>query len=94
MLTKYPATAEAIVDGFAPTADAASYYNVPGAAPATQVETIKGLFYTVQVGVYSKPVPLDKLFNIAPLNSERTETAKIRYTTGRYTDTEQARAQG
>ncbi|MEZ4791068.1 MAG: hypothetical protein R2811_13735 [Flavobacteriales bacterium] len=91
VLTKYPATVEAIVDGFAPTADAASYYNVPGAAPATQVETIKGLFYTVQVGVYSKPVPLDKLFNIAPLNSERTETAKIRYTTGRYTDTEQAR---
>ena len=45
----------------------------------------------VQVGVYSKPVALDKLFNIAPLNSERTETAKIRYTTGRYTDTEQAR---
>ena len=41
--------------------------------------------------MYSKPVPLDKLFNIAPLNSERTETAKIRYTTGRYTDTEQAR---
>ncbi|MCB0766046.1 MAG: PD40 domain-containing protein [Flavobacteriales bacterium] len=91
VLTKYPATAEAIVDAYTPPADAANYYNVPGAAPATQVETIKGLFYTVQVGVYSKPVPLDKLFNIAPLNSERTETAKIRYTTGRYTDTEQAR---
>ncbi len=91
VLAKYPATAEAIVEAYTPPADAASYYNVPGAAPATQVETIKGLFYTVQVGVYSKPVPLGKLFNIAPLNSERTETAKIRYTTGRYTDTEQAR---
>jgi len=55
------------------------------------VETIKGLFFTVQVGVYSKPVALDKLFNLNELNSERTETGKIRYTTGRYADTEQAR---
>jgi len=31
------------------------------------------------------------LYNIAPLNSERTETAKVRYTTGRYSDTEKAR---
>ncbi|MBK7618781.1 MAG: PD40 domain-containing protein [Flavobacteriales bacterium] len=86
-----PATAEEVIAQFIPKADARSYYDVPGAAPAEQVETIAGLFYTVQVGVYSKPVALDKLFNIAPLNSERTETAKIRYTTGRYTDTEQAR---
>ncbi|MBX2971696.1 MAG: hypothetical protein KF797_01200 [Flavobacteriales bacterium] len=91
ILAKYPATAEAIVGSFVPEAGAADYYNVPGAAPAAQVETIKGLFYTVQVGVYSKPVALDKLFNLTQLNSERTETAKIRYTTGRYTDPEQAR---
>lgn len=91
ILAKYPATAEAIVANFNAQPEAASYYNVPGAAPADQVELIKGLFYTVQVGVYSKPVPLDKLFNITPLNSERTETAKIRYTTGRYMDTDQAR---
>lgn len=91
ILAKYPATAEAIVDAYVPAPEAAAYYNIPGAAPATQVELIKGLFYTVQVGVYSKPVPLDKLYNITPLNSERTETAKVRYTTGRYNDTEQAR---
>ena len=91
ILARYPATAEAIVGAYAPAADATAYYNVPGAAPATQVESIKGLFYTVQVGVYSKPVPLGKLYNIAPLNSERTETAKVRYTTGRYSDTEKAR---
>ncbi len=91
LLAKYPTTAEAIVSAFVPQPDASAYYNVPGAAPANQVETIRGLFYTVQVGVYSKPVALDKLFNITPLNSERTETAKVRYTTGIYTDTEQAR---
>lgn len=91
ILAKYPTSADAILESFAPNATADDYYDVPGAAPAVQVETIKGLFYTVQVGVYSKPVALDKLFNITPLNSERTETAKVRYTTGRYMDTEQAR---
>lgn len=91
VLARYPASADAIVGSFMPAAAATAYYNAPGAAPAVQVETIKGLFYTVQVGVYSKPVPLDKLYNITPLNSERTETAKVRYTTGRYPDIEQAR---
>ncbi len=91
ILASYPATAEEVIARFAPPADATSYYNVPGAAPARQVETVKGLFFTVQVGVYSKPVPLDKLFNITPLNSERTETLKVRYTTGMYLDLEQAR---
>ncbi|MEO8067617.1 MAG: hypothetical protein ABI599_07995 [Flavobacteriales bacterium] len=91
VLAKYPSTAEQVLSSFAPATNVAEYYNVPGAAPAKQVETIKGLFFTVQVGVYSKPVALDKLFNITPLNSERTETAKVRYTTGVYLDTEKAR---
>jgi hypothetical protein len=91
VLARYPATAQEIVATFAPTPEATGYYNVPGAAPARQVETVKGLFFTVQVGVYSRPVPLDKLFNITPLNSELTETQKVRYTTGLYLDVESAR---
>ncbi len=91
VLARYPATAQEIVATFAPAPEATSYYNVPGAAPARQVETVKGLFFTVQVGVYSRPVPLDKLFNITPLNSELTETQKVRYTTGLYLDVESAR---
>ncbi|MEX1131842.1 MAG: hypothetical protein WEC15_01330, partial [Flavobacteriales bacterium] len=91
ILAKYPSSATDIVDRFVPVERAADYYNVPGAAPARQVETIKGLFFTVQVGVYSKPVALDKLFNITPLNSELTESGKIRYTTGLFLDTEEAR---
>lgn len=91
VLASYPATAEEVIARFTPTPEAASYYNVPGAAPARQVETVKGLFFTVQVGVYSKPVPLDRIFNITPLNSERTETAKVRYTTGIFLDMERAR---
>lgn len=92
VLAAYPATAEELLKQFAPPADAAAYYNDPTAAPARQVETVKGLFFTVQVGVYSKPTPLDRLFNITPLNSERTETNKIRYTTGVFLDQERARA--
>ena len=88
---KYAATAEAIVSEFVAAPEGASYYNDPSAAPARQVETIAGLFFTVQVGVYSKPVPLGKIFNISPLNTERTETDKIRYTTGIFLDMDRAR---
>jgi hypothetical protein len=64
----------------------AEYYNDPEAAEAAQVEVIMGLFYTVQVGVYSKPVKLDQLFNLSELNSELTGSGVIRYTTGRFGD--------
>jgi hypothetical protein len=62
------------------------YYKAdqPQVAAAEQVEKIQGLFYTVQVGVYSKPVAAALLQNVNPLNSELTETNKIRYTSGQY----------
>jgi hypothetical protein len=91
ILAGYPASANEIISTFTRQPASAAYYNVPGAAPARQVELVQGLFFTVQVGVYSRPVPLDKLFNITPLNSERTETDKIRYTTGVYLDMDLAR---
>lgn len=90
VLAAYPQTAQAVLEAFAPTPDAAAYYTDPEAAPAKQVETVKGLFFTVQVGVYSKPTPLDRLFNITPLNSELTANAKIRYTTGMFLEEQQA----
>ncbi len=61
------------------------YKGTPNAVSAAQVETVKGLFYTVQVGVYSKPVPAKSIKNISGLNSELTQTKKIRYTAGKYT---------
>jgi WD40-like Beta Propeller Repeat len=70
----------------APAAKATNYYTLyPEAAKAAQVEEIKGLFYTVQVGVYSRPVPSKSVFYINPLNSELIDGSKIRYTSGRYT---------
>ncbi len=66
------------------------YYNDPEAAAATQVEATPGLFFTVQVGVYSKPVKLDQLYNLEHLNSELTASGLIRYTTGRFASIEAA----
>ncbi len=69
----------------------ASYYkDVKGAAKAEQVEVIKGLFFTVQVGVYSKPVPPSALYNITPLNTELLKNGTIRYTTSRLKSVEEA----
>jgi hypothetical protein len=66
--------------------DPAYYEDAVGAAPATQVEAIIGLFYTVQVGVYSKPVTLASIFEISPLNSDLTPSGYIRYTSGIFDD--------
>ena len=70
--------------------ESTSYYSDPNAAEASQVETIEGLFYTVQIGVYSKPVTASQLYNISPLNTERTSSGYIRYTTGMYSSVEEA----
>lgn len=76
---------------FNPNKESVSYYaNEVGAAEANQVEVMKGLFYSVQVGVYSKPVPAADLFNISPLNSEKLNDGKVRYTTGVYNNLQEA----
>lgn len=70
----------------------ATYYkDVKGAATAEQVEVIKGLFFTVQIGVYSKPVAPSALFNLSPLNTELIKTTRqIRYTTGKFKTIQEA----
>ncbi|TAL59259.1 MAG: hypothetical protein EPN85_09690, partial [Bacteroidetes bacterium] len=55
-------------------------------ANATDVKSVSGLFYTIQIGVFSMPVNSTQLYDIAPLNSERTDNGLIRYTTGRFDD--------
>jgi hypothetical protein len=59
-------------------------------AEAQDVQQIRGLFYTVQVGVYSNTKVPEQLAGIRPLNSERTAQGYIRYTSGVYTTFEEA----
>jgi hypothetical protein len=69
----------AVPDAANPTA---YYESFESAAPATQVEIVDGLFYTVQVGVYSKPVTSSSIYDITPLNSELLSNGLIKYTSG------------
>lgn len=57
---------------------------------STDVRNIEGIFFTVQVGVYSKPVSAGQLNNVTPLNSERTTNGYIRYTSGVFNTLEEA----
>jgi hypothetical protein len=49
---------------------------------STDVRNIDGVFYAIQVGVYSKLLTAGQLNNVSPLNSERTSSGLIRYTSG------------
>jgi len=60
--------------------------NASDLAKSTPIEDVKGMFYTVQVGVYSKPVTNELLHGIQPLNTEKMENGNLRYTSGQYTD--------
>ena len=57
-----------------------------------EVESSKGLFFTVQVGVYTTSKDLKKIFKIDNLNSELLLDKKIRYTSGRFISTKTADA--
>jgi hypothetical protein len=58
--------------------------------PQQDIQTIKGLLYTVQVGVYSKAVKAGQLFNITPLYYELNQKGQYRYTSGIYNDVKEA----
>jgi hypothetical protein len=68
-------------EGQQPNTQQPTYQNV---APAVDVATTKELFYTVQVGVYSRPVSSAKLYNLTGLFSEKTPNGYIRYAAGKY----------
>ncbi len=55
-----------------------------GSIEINAVENIEGTFFTVQVGVYSKPVSPAAIFNITPLNQENLTNGNYRYTTGKF----------
>ena len=65
-----------------------TYNQAPGAAKAWAIEQFDGdqLFYTVQVGVFNRPVTRDLLFNLEPLYTLRLDNGQIRYSVGMYGD--------
>lgn len=60
--------------------------NEPGTAAYRMVDQMQGLLYTVQCGVYTRPVPPAQLFNIQPLLVEKTGNGMLRYTSGVYNE--------
>jgi hypothetical protein len=68
-----------------------TYNQAPGAAKAEPIEIRKGLFFTVQIGVYNKPVPSATLFNLEPYMTIRLPNGQIRYSTGIYHSIDEAR---
>jgi len=53
-------------------------------ANTQNIATVGGLFYTVQIGVYSQVVSSSKLYNIQPLYTETAPNGNFRYNTGIY----------
>lgn len=60
---------------------------------ATDWSTAAGEYYTVQIGVYSKPVALKDMFGLNDIMAERLNSGLVRYTTGRFTTLKEAEAQ-
>ncbi len=58
---------------------------------ATPLERYSGLFFTVQIGAYQKPISADRLKNEKPVYTFRLETGQIRYMIGMFTDLTSAR---
>lgn len=76
---------------YKPVVKPSDYNKAPGAAPAAAVEERLGLFYTVQVGVYNKPVPSSQLKDISPLITKRLPNGQIRYSSGMFHSVDAAR---
>ncbi|MDX1652418.1 MAG: SPOR domain-containing protein [Brumimicrobium sp.] len=61
-----------------------NYNKAAGAAVAIASETREGLFYTVQVGVFDKPVSSGEIQNLPNLITTLLPNGQIRYSTGHY----------
>ena len=71
--------------------DELTYNQAPGAVKAEPIEKHLGLFFTVQVGAFNRPVTAGALNGIEPLNTLRLPNGQIRYTTGMYNTVDEAR---
>ena len=60
------------------------------AAEVNPVENIKGLFYSVQIGAFSKPLDKDNAFNISPLVIQNVNRL-YKYSTGIFNSVQEAK---
>jgi hypothetical protein len=65
--------------------------DIPADARLYSGEDVQGLYYTVQVGAYSKEVPPSAMFNLSPLVSHRVG-GLVKYTSGIYNNKADASA--
>ena len=68
-----------------------TYNQAPGAAKAEPIEKHLGLFFTVQVGVFNKPVNAKTVYNLSPLMTLRLPNGQIRYAAGIFNSIDEAR---
>jgi len=87
-LAQLPADSQARL---APVIKPSDYNKAPGAVAAEAAEEHKGLYFTVQVGVYNRPVPASQVKNIDPLVTKRLENGQIRYSSGMFHSVDEAR---
>jgi len=59
---------------------------------SSAVDAIKGLFYTVQVGVFSNNITSTSLYNINPIFTDKIQTNAYRFTAGIYSSIDNVKA--
>ena len=79
-----------VEDAQTPTDESVTYNKAPGSVPAQAAEAHRGLFFTVQIGVYSKPVTNSDLNNVTPLITKKLDNGQIRYSSGMFKSIEDA----
>ncbi len=66
------------------------YNKAPGAADADAIEDMKGLFFTVQIGVFNRPVGEESLYGMKEILTIRLPNGQIRYATGIFNSVDKA----
>ena len=59
-------------------------------ASFTEINNIQGLMFTVQIGVFSRPVAVNQMQNADPLYVERRPNGYLRYTSGLFNSRQEA----
>lgn len=70
--------------------DENDYHKAPWAADARPIEAMKGLFFTVQIGVYGKSASDEDLKNMSEIFTIRLPNGHIRYNSGMFDSAEEA----